>query len=182
MPAALAADSKGETFRSIVETFLTITRQPIRWVVYTVYSFICAKVASFVFAYFAYRAVQLLQFMTKLGGGEKIDNLIASGLNHLPLDSPIVSFITNLFPGINFGFALSLPTQSGTDSLAGYIMAISLFLIFLIVWGYILSIIATGQAYAFAIIKKKRDDYAITDEDSLFFESAWVNPQKNEKI
>lgn len=179
MPAAVAADRRGETFRSIVETFLTITRQPVRWIVYTAYSFIVAKVCSFVFAYFAYRAVQLLLFMTKLGGGNKIDNLIASGLNHLPLDSPVVSFMTNLFPGINFGFELCLPTQGATDGLAGYIMALSLFLIFIFIWGYFLSVIATGQAHSFAIIKKKRDDYKITDETSLFFESAWVSQPKN---
>jgi len=178
MPTAVAADYKGETFRSIVETFLTITCQPIRWILYTAYSFVAAKVALFVFAYFVYRAVQLLLFMTKLGGGEKIDQIISSGLNHLPLHSPLLSFLTNLFPGINFGFAVSLPTYGATESLAGYIMAISLFMIFLIVWGYFLSIIATGQAYAFAIIKKKRDDSKISDEDPLFFESAWVNPQK----
>ncbi|MCP4705507.1 MAG: hypothetical protein GY865_12975, partial [candidate division Zixibacteria bacterium] len=103
MPTAVAADIKKETFRSIVETFLTFTQQPVRWILYTAYSFITAKVASFVFAYFAYRAVQLLIFMTKLGGGAKIDQLISSGLNHLPFNSPIVSFITNIFPGINFG-------------------------------------------------------------------------------
>jgi len=179
MPAAVAADYKGETFRSIVETFLTITRQPVRWVGYTAYSIITAKVASFVFAYFAYRAVQLLQFMTGLGGGAKIDKIIASGISHLPLDSPVVQFIANLFPGINFGFEPLFPTQVTSESLAGYIMAISLFLIFLIIWGYVLSIVATGQAYAFAIIKKKRDNYKITDEDSLFFESAWVDRQTN---
>ena len=55
-------------------------------------------------------------------------------------------------------------------------MAISLFLIFLIIWGYIFSCIATGQAYALAVIRKIRDGRAIGDEKSLFYEEEYVNP------
>jgi hypothetical protein len=180
LPAAVAADRKGEVFKSIVETFLTVTRQPFRWFSYTLYTLAAAKIGSFIFAYFSYRAVQFLIFMTQLGGGEKINNLIASGLSHLPINSPAVKFITNLFPGLDFGFDLSLPLQGGTNSLAGFIMAVMLFLIFLATWGYMLSVIATGQVYIYAVIKKKRDNYAITDEKPLFFKSEWHDPGKEE--
>lgn len=180
LPAAVAADRNGEVFKSIVETFLTVTRQPFRWFCYTLYVLAAAKIGSFIFAYLSYRAVQFLIFVTKLGGGEEINNLIASGLNHLPINSPAVKFITNLFPGLNFGFDLSLPLQGGTNSLAGYIMAVMLFLIFLIIWAYLLSVVATGQAYIYAIIKKKRDNYVITDEKPLFFKSEWYDPNKEE--
>lgn len=177
MPVAVAADRNGETFNSILETFSTIIRQPARWIGYTVYAVISAKVAGFVFAYFTYRAVQFLQSTTHIGGGSKINAIISSGAGHLPLKSSLVGFLTNIFPGIDFGFDISpLSSGGGYDGVIGYIMAASLFLIFLIIWGYIVSVIATGQAYAYVIIKKIRDGHAITDEKSLFYEEEWVNP------
>ncbi|UCD95560.1 MAG: hypothetical protein JSU69_05785 [Candidatus Zixiibacteriota bacterium] len=174
MPASVAADRTGETFSAILETFLTIIRQPLRWIGYTAYSAAAAKVCAFIFAYFAFRAIQFLILTTRLGGGGKIDGIVASGTMHLPLKSGLVSFTTNIFPGLKFGFDMStIAPAPGHDGIIGYIMAISLFLVFLIVWGYILSIITTGQAYAYAIIKKIRDDHAITEEKSLFLEEAW---------
>jgi hypothetical protein len=182
MPAAVAADRTGETFSAILETFLTVIRQPLRWAGYTAYSVAAAKVCSFVFAYFAFRAIQFLILTTRLGGGGKIDGIVASGAMHLPLKSALVSFTTNIFPGINFGFDLSTAASApGRDGFIGYIMAISLFLVFVTVWGYIASIIATGQAYAYAVIKRIRDDHAITEEKSLFLEEAWSGaPDRDE--
>jgi hypothetical protein len=180
MPAAVSADRVGESFQSILETFLTFTRQPVRWVLYTAYSLAAAKVASFILAWLSFMAVQFLHSVTWLGGGDKITGLIASGARHLPLDSPAMTFMTNIFPGLNFGFDLSLLPSGGTDSLAGYIMTASLFLIFLMICGYFLSVIATGQAYAFAVIKKMRDDHKITDEKPLFYREEWANPPIDE--
>lgn len=180
MPVAVSADRVGESFQSILETFLTFTRQPIRWILYTAYSLIAAKVAAFVFAWVSFMAILFLHCITWLGGGDKITGIIASGVKHLPIDSGIVAFMTNIFPGINFGFDLSSLPPGGTDSIAGYIMTVSLFLIFLIICGYALSVIATGQAYAYAVIKKMRDDHKITDEKPLFYEEEWVNPPIDE--
>jgi hypothetical protein len=176
MPAAVMADRDGESFNSILETFSTVIRRPLHWVGFTLYSVVAAKVGGFIFAYFAFRAVQFLKISTSLGGGEKINNIVASGMSHLPLNSCIVAFTTNLFPGIPFGFDISSLCQGTDIGAAGYLMAIALFLIFLIIWGYMISVMATGQAYAFAIIKKIRDGHAITDEKSLFYEEEWVNP------
>ncbi len=176
-PAATAMDRNGETFNSVLETFFTVTRKPIHWLLYTAYSLITAKICSFIFAYFSFRAVQLLQFSAKIGGGEKIDTLLAAGLNHLPFQSPVVNFVFNLWPGLDFGVDIAQLVQSeGTGGGAGYIMAISLFLIFLIIWGYVLSCLATGQAYALAVIRKIRDGRAVGDEKSLFYEEEYVNP------
>jgi hypothetical protein len=180
LPSATAADRLGETFNPILETFLILTRQPIRWLGYTIYSLGAAKICSFIFAYFAFRAVQLIQFSTEIGGGDKIGQLIGSGAAMLPLESKLVTFTNNIFPGVNFGFDVSYLGIDGTPNAAGYIMAISLFLIFLIIWGYILSVIATGQAYSYAVIKKIRDDNKIGDEQPLFFKDEPVNPPINE--
>jgi len=176
MPAAVMADRNGESFNSILETFSTVIRRPLHWLGYTLYSVVAAKVGGFIFAYFAFRAVQFLKLSTSLGGGEKIGNIVSSGMSHLPLDSRIVAFTTNLFPGIPFSFDLSTLCSGNDIGSAGYLMAIALFLIFLAIWGYMISVMATGQAYAFAIIKNIRDGQAITDEKSLFYEEEWVNP------
>jgi hypothetical protein len=177
MPAAVAADKNDETFNSILETFSTIIRRPFRWILYTFYSLIAAKVCGFVFAYFAFRAVQFLQIAARLGGGEKINSIVAAGAAHLPYHSELVKFTTNIFPGIDFGFDIGkLFTHGGNGGVASYIMAISLSLIFLTIWAYIFSIIATAQSYGFAVIRKNRDGHAIGDERPLFYKEEWVNP------
>ncbi len=179
MPVAVAADQKAETFNSILESFSTLIRQPVRWTLYTLYSFIAAKIAGFIYAYFAFRAIQFLILTTSWGGGEKINNIITSGLTHLPLKSGLVSETFSLFPGFNIHIN-RLAAGTADNSIAGYIMAISLFLIFLSIWGYIISVIASGQAAAFAVIKKIRDNHAISDEKSLYYEEEWVNPPIDE--
>ncbi|SYZ74219.1 conserved membrane hypothetical protein [Candidatus Zixiibacteriota bacterium] len=156
MPAAVAADKKGEAFNSIQETFSTIIRRPIHWTVLTIYSLIWAKIGGFVFAYFSYRAVQFIKFSTMLGGGEKTANLIGGGLSHLPLHSPPAYHTFSLFPGSRIGIHLDSLLSAGGTGWAGYLMALSLFLIFVLIWGYIFSVIATGQAYLFAYIRKIR--------------------------
>ncbi len=176
VPAATALDRNGETFNSLLELFLTVTRQPIRWILYTAYSLIVAKVCSFVFAYFAFRGVQLLKFGAALGGGEKIGDIVAAGMSHLPWQGEIVSFINNIFPGINFGFDISPLAAGVTSNPAGYIMAISLFLVFLTICGYIFSVIGTGQAYSLIVLKYIRDEHKVGDEKPLFFEEEYINP------
>jgi len=173
MPAALAADRKNETFTAILETFLTITRQPVRWFGYTLYSIITAKLAGFIYICFAYLAVILIQFAARLGGGEKIDEILSSGANLLPLKSKLATFTASItMPGYGISLDISQISRGfGYDNSAAWLMALSLFLIFLTAWGYILSIIATGQAYAYAVIKKWRDDYLISDEKSVFAEN-----------
>jgi hypothetical protein len=177
MPAATAADRNDETFNSILETFSTIIRRPVRWILYTVYSLITAKICGFVFAYFAFRAIQFLQISARLGGGNKVNSILSAGAAHLPYRSELVEFTTNIFPGINFGFDIGkLFIVTGETGVASYIMAISLVLIFLTIWGYIFSIIATAQSYGFAIIRKNRDGFVIGDERPLFYKEEWVNP------
>ncbi|MEE8404410.1 MAG: hypothetical protein V3S17_03370, partial [candidate division Zixibacteria bacterium] len=83
LPAVAASNRSGETFDSILETFSTIIRQPVRWTFYTLISAASAKVFGFVYAYFAFRAVQFLTWSSSLGGGDNIDQLVKSGVNHL---------------------------------------------------------------------------------------------------
>lgn len=177
LPAVAAADRNGETFNSILETFSTIIRQPVRWVLYTAFSGAAAKVCGFVYAYFAFRAVQFLTWGGSIGGGDKITELVKSGANNLPIRSDLANYTFNIFYGVDWGIDVAQWARgSFSDSAVSYLMAFMLFLIFASIYGYMLSVMATSQARAFVIIRNLKDDYRITDEAPLFLVEEHVNP------
>lgn len=182
LPAVAAAERHGESFSVILETFSTIIRQPARWFGYTFYALVAAKVCGFIYAYFAFRAVQFIGWATGLGGGDNIIRLIRSGLAHLPVKSELVRETFNIFPGVDFSFTVSGWALGGTANPAGYIMAVMLFLIFATIIGYMLAIVASAQARAFVVIRKIKDDYDITEESSLFYTEEHVNPEIDEDV
>ncbi len=182
LPAVAAANRSGETFDSILETFSTIIRQPVRWTFYTLISAAAAKVFGFVYAYFAFRAVQFLTWSSSLGGGDNITNLVKSGVNHLPVKSDVAVYTFNLFEGIDWGINVAAWSRgSSADSEVSYFMAFMLFVIFASIFGYMLSVIATAQARAVVIIRKLKDDYNIADEKPLFYKEEHVNPKVEEQ-
>ena len=168
LPSVTATERHGETFTAILETFSTIIRQPFRWFLFSAYTIIAGKITSFVYAYFSYRAVEFVVWGAMLGGGNKIEQLVKNGLGHLPLKSDIVRETFNIFPGIDWGVNLSRHLRGAGDDTAGYLMAFMLFLIFLTIIAYFLTVIAVGQVRAFAVIKYLKDSYKITNEKSLF--------------
>lgn len=181
LPAVAAADRNGETFDSILETFSTIIRQPIRWFLYTLYSGIAAKVCGFIYAYFAFRAIQFLTWAASIGGGEDITRLVKAGANNLPLKSDVANYTFNIFAGLNWKIDIAgWARGSSSDSAASYVMAFMLFLIFASIFGYMLAVIATAQARAFVIIRFLKDDYKIPDEKPMFFQEERVNPKISE--
>jgi hypothetical protein len=180
LPAVAAAERHGESFGVIVETFSTIIRQPFRWAGYTVYSAVAAKICSFIYAYFTFRAVQFLVWSSKLGGGERLEQITKAGLSHLPVNSDIVRETFNIFPGIDWHFSLGFISMGGRHDAVSYLMAVMIFLIFASIIGYAFAIVAAGQAYGFAAIRKIKDDYDIAAEDSLFFTEEHVNPEIGE--
>ena len=182
LPAVAAANRSGETFDSILETFSTIIRQPIRWVIYTGLSGVSAKVFGFVYAYFAFRAVQFLTWSSSLGGGDNITELVKGGVNHLPVKSDVAVYTFNLFEGIDWGINVASWSRGSTaDSAVSYFMAFMLFIIFASIFGYMLSVIATAQARAVVIIRKLKDDYDIAGEKPLFYTEEHVNPKVEEQ-
>ncbi|MFQ6007932.1 MAG: hypothetical protein ACE5K8_03180 [Candidatus Zixiibacteriota bacterium] len=180
LPAVAAAERHGETFSAILETFSTIIRQPVRWLLYTSYSLVAAKVAGFVYAYFCYRAVQFLTYSASLGAGDKVWRLLKSGLSHLPVNSNLVRETCNVFPGIDWSFSFPAWARGGGNEAAGHVMAFMLFLIFASVIGYMLAIIATAQARGYVAVRYIKDNYKIPDEKPLFFEEEHVNPPMDE--
>jgi hypothetical protein len=181
LPAVAAAERHGETFTAILETFSTIIRQPVRWLVYTAYALVAAKVCGFVYAYFCYRAVQFLTYSASLGAGDKVWRLLKSGISHLPINSPLAKETFNVFPGIDWSFSVSTWARGGGNEAAGYLMAVMLFLVFASIIGYMLSVVATAQARGYVVIRYLKDTYKISDESPLFFEEEHVNPPVEEE-
>ncbi|MFH1687625.1 MAG: hypothetical protein ABIE70_08915 [bacterium] len=178
MPAAAAANKTGETFDAILETFSTAVRQPARWMSYTVYSVVAAKVCGFVYAYFSFRAVQFMVWTSGIGGGrERLEGLVSGGLSHLPTNADLVTQTFNIWPGVDWSFSISRWTwNTGSDAAVGYVMALMLFLIFASVWGYMLATLATAQARGYVALRYIKDRYQIDQEDSQFYTDEPINP------
>lgn len=176
LPAVAAAERQGESFGAILETFSTIIRQPARWFGYTIVAGILAKVCSFVYAYFAFRAVQFIVWSAGIGGGEKIGSLVGSGMDHLPVNGRFAEYMFNLFPRVNWGFSVDR-WAAGDVGIAGYLISFMLFLIFASIVAYALSIMAAAQVYTYVAIRKLKDGHDIASEKPLFFEDEHVNPE-----
>ena len=181
LPAVAAAERRGETFAVILETFSTIIRLPLRWGCYTAFTLVAAKLCSFVYAYFCYRAVQFMTAASSLGGGEKVPNLVKSGLANLPVRSDFVNHVTNVFPGIRWGFDIPSGSVWVADSAAAHVMAIMLLVVFASVIGYGLAILAAGQARAYVALKYIKDGYKVSEEESLFAAKTPV-PETSEEV
>ncbi|MCK4302408.1 MAG: hypothetical protein KAW91_06515 [candidate division Zixibacteria bacterium] len=182
LPAVAAAERQGESFAAILETFSTIIRQPLRWLGYTAYSLVAAKLCGFVYAYFCFRAVEFMTYAAGLGGGrERVTDLVRSGLSHLPANSDFVRATFNIFPGIDWSFSVYRWTRGGGDEAVGYLMAFMLFLVFASVIGYMLATVATAQARGYVVIRYIKDTYRISEEASLFFTDEPVNPPIGEE-
>ncbi|MDF1543973.1 MAG: hypothetical protein P1R58_02590 [bacterium] len=176
MPAVAAADKTEESFQTILQTFSTVIRQPFRWGGYTLYALVVGKLAAFVYAYFCYRAVQFSTWASALGGGDKIEGLVRSGLSHLPLHSDLVDQTMSALPGLDWSISISKYATGGTDMAAGYLMSVMLFLVFASIIGYFLAILATAQARTYIAIRYISDGYELHTEDSLFHQDENLNP------
>lgn len=168
MPAVAAGDRKGESLVVLLETFSTVIRRPLQWLSVSLYSAIAGKISSFVYAYFAYRAVQLLVWGMGLTDGGRMETLVRQSLAHLPLRSDIVRNLSTIFPGVDFGFSLFDWARAGGDSLTSHVMAFMLFAIMASVIGYFLATLIAGQVYGYGMIRYLKDGYRLDQEKPLF--------------
>lgn len=176
LPVAIAARKEKEVFDSLLQLFSVIIKEPVRFVWYTAVTAVMAKVASFIMAYLFYRTIQFSRIILITGGGDKIERLFNSAYARLPLDSPVLAFVTNIFPGIAFGFNFSRWGYDTEQSLGSVLLAISFFLLFIVILGYMVSVLSAGLARGFAVIRKMKDDYMIVDEDPLSAGEDYANP------
>ena len=180
VPIVLASQKRKEIFDGILQLFSVLTQESWRFFWYLAISCGLAKTASFLMAYLFYRTLQFSQLVLIQGGGEKIERLFNSAYNLLPLNSPVLLFMTNIFPGIDFGFRLSRWGYGGDESVAAVILAVSFFILFVILCGYMMSVFSSGLARGYAVIRRMKDDYFIVDESPLEEYQDYVNPPLKE--
>ncbi|MBK7140662.1 MAG: hypothetical protein IPH75_01120 [bacterium] len=168
LPSIAASQRNSDVFSVLLELFSTLIRTPMRWLLYTGYSLVAAKLASFVYAYFCYRAVQFITAATSLAGGKQPEYLVRAGLHHLPIRTDLVDQMTNIFPGIKWAFEIPFYPTFGADRPVAYVMTFMLFLIFASVIGYFLAVIASAQARGYVALRQIKDGHRIAEEPPLF--------------
>jgi len=176
LPIIIAAQRTRDLFDALLHLFSIVIRQPVRFIWYLAISAGLAKVASFIMAYFFYRTLQFSRLMLVQGGGAKIERMFNSAMDMLPLDSPVVRFVDSLFPGVRFGFSLSRWSYGGEPTLGAFLLAVSFFLLFMVVCGYMVSVLATGLARGYVVIRQTKDSHSIVDEPPLEPIEDYTNP------
>ncbi|MEE9441634.1 MAG: hypothetical protein V3V99_03100 [candidate division Zixibacteria bacterium] len=179
-PVTIAAGKEKELFGPLLQMFSVLIKEPLRFFWYLALTLIQAKLFSFILAYVFFRTIQLSRLILYTGGGEKISRMFASAVNSLPTDSTLAKFVFNIFPGVDFGFGFSRWSQAGDPSLGTILLAISFFILFVLILGYALSIISSGLARGYVVIRRMKDDYFITEEDPLNNSNGYANPPINE--
>ena len=175
-PIILAAQRKKELFDALLQLFSVVIREPIRFVWYAAVSALLAKIASFVFAYLFYRTLQFSRIILVQGGGEKLERLFNGAMGMLPLDSPVVQFMTGIFPGIAFSFDISRWGYGGGATPGTILLAASLFVLFVVLYGYMISVFSSGLARGYAVIRRMKDDYLIVEEEPMESAEDYANP------
>ncbi|MCP4569504.1 MAG: hypothetical protein GY841_18160 [FCB group bacterium] len=175
LPIILASQRKKEVFDGLLQLFSVVIREPVRFLWYTAVSAVLAKIASFVFGYMFFRTLQFSYFILKQGGGEKVKRLFNAAMDLLPLDASAVTFITTIFPGIAFSFNIDR-WGYGAPTIGAYLLAISIFILFVTICGYMLSVFSSGLACGYAVIRRMKDDYLIVEEEPMESGEDYANP------
>jgi len=175
-PIVIAAQKQKEVFDGLLQLFSVMIKEPVRFIWYTAITAVLAKAASFVLAYLFYRTLQFSHVVLRTGGGAKIERMFNAAYDMLPLDSPAVAFVTAVFPGIPFGFSVVRWGYGTEQSVGSVFLAISIFFLFIVVLGYMLSVISAGLARGYAVIRRMKDDYLICDEEPLISRENYANP------
>ena len=176
LPVIIAAQKRKEVFDSLLQLFSVIIKEPLRFAWYMAVTALLAKLASFVLAYLFYRTFQFSRMALSTGGGDRIDRLFNSALAILPTDSQVVTFMTQALPGVHFGFSFSRWSYSADQSVGAVLLAISFFLLFIVIYGYAVSVLSVGLSRGYAVIRRMKDDYLIVDEEPLSPGDDYANP------
>lgn len=159
---AIVATTKEDIFETIVQLFSSIWSQPWRYFVYTGLSGILAKLGAFVFGYFCFRGVQLVNWSVGILMKDKLSDIIEGALGYVTIPFSILYFFSNIFPGFDFAYILPEP-EWGIDlnwsqGIAAFLIGISFILIIFVVISYALATFSVGQTLTYIIIRKKKDD------------------------
>lgn len=175
-PIVIAAQKQKEVFDGLLQLFSVMIKEPVRFIWYTAITAALAKIASFVLAYLFYRTLQFSHVVLRTGGGDKIERMFNAAYEMLPLDSPAVAFVTTVFPGIPFGFDMARWGFGYDRTIGSVLLAISIFILFIVILGYMLSVMSAGLSRGYAVIRRMKDDYLIRDEEPLMAWEDYANP------
>ena len=180
-PAIISAydeDTMGTVFNSYTITW----SQPWRIVLYHLVLFPIGALASYIFINFWIAGFKLINcfygcdwFM-----GTKLANIVAYAAN-IVCPASLCNALTACCAGFSSSCCIGLSgclyapnadlaSLSGSETAAGVILAVFLFLLILSAFAYVLSICSVGETLMFIIFKKKSDDDNILerkDEDDL---------------
>lgn len=176
LPVIIGSQREKEVFDSLLQLFSVIIKEPVRFVWYLALSGVLAKVSSFVMAYLFYRTLQFSRRLLTASGGEAVNRLFTSAYGMLPLDTPAVSFVTTIFPGVAFGFDIVRWSYGGGQSVGAVLLAISIFILYVILIGYMVSVLTAGLSRGYAVIRRMKDDYLIMNEEPLSPGEDYANP------
>ncbi len=172
-PAAVGV--KGEdTLTTLFDGLSVVTSRPLRWTIYTAASVVIAKVCSFVLFYFSFRAFQFTNYTTGALMGEKGKIIFESAIEKIPVSSPVIKFLSYIYPGSDFGINLymlgAFHPSNTIYSIATYLVTISISLVFLFIIAYFINTVVVGQVIAFIDIRRQthNDNLAEMPDDELF--------------
>jgi hypothetical protein len=176
LPVIIAAQRQREVFDALLQLFSVVIKEPVRLVGYIAVTGVLAKVSSFVMAYLFFRTMQFSRIILMHGGGERVERLFNTAMEMLPWNSPVVSFVTNIFPGIRFSFHYAPWGYGGGTTAGAVFLAISFFVLFMVILGYGTAVLAAGLARGYAVIRRMKDDYFIINEEPMANGSDYANP------
>ncbi|OGC88541.1 MAG: hypothetical protein A2142_01800 [candidate division Zixibacteria bacterium RBG_16_48_11] len=160
---------KSDTFTTVVEYFQTVWNQPGRFFGYSAMALVLAKLGVFVFGYFIMRSLQLIQWACGLTMGDKLDSIFQAALAYLPLPD-VMGFFTTLYPGSSIGYQFPVAVGTlglgATESLAAFLMGITLVIIFFLMLGYGLATFTCGQTLSFIITYRHREKENLLERKS----------------
>jgi hypothetical protein len=158
---AIVATTKEDTFEIIVQTFSVIWGQAWRYFLYTGLLGVMAKVGIFIFGYFSFRATQLIHFSCGILMKDKLFDTFEEALSYITIPPHLLSYFSNIFPGINFRFHLPEIGPgvylNWSGEISAFLIAISLLFVIFMVISYGLAILSVGQTLTYIILRKKKD-------------------------
>jgi hypothetical protein len=185
MTPAIVATTKEDMFETIVQLFSSIWSQPWRYFVYTGLSGILAKLGAFVFGYFCFRGVQLLNWSVGVLMKDKLSEIVEGALGYLTVPSSILYFFSNIFPGIRFAYLVPEPGWGAglnwSKEIAAFLIGITLILIIFVVISYALATFSVGQTLTYIILRKKKDDENLLEKKTEEEEEEETGAKEEEK-
>ena len=185
MTPAIVATTKEDVFETIVQLFSSIWTQPWRYFIYTGLSGLLAKLGAFVFGYFCFRGVQLVNWSIGVLMKDKLSEIIEGALGYLTVPSSILYFFSNIFPGIRFAYLVPEPGWGAglnwSKGIAAFLIGITFILIIFVVVSYALATLSVGQTLTYIILRKKKDDENLLEKKTEEEEEEETKSKEEEK-